>query len=167
MNVKLTVLLVTLIITSCNSNEHNFRDELSKENLVKRELESLKIKIMIPKECTTLENNDNILIDCNPKGRAIKQFSISKIQSTLQEDQYDALFSFENGATVQYYMFEGGGGSGGTEYQLEGVFKIEDKTLLITSSDQKEFGKGEPEFCLKYLSTVEIIKRLPAKDKMN
>ena len=167
MNVRLTVLLVTLIIASCNSNEHSFRDELSKENLVKRELEALKIKVMIPKECTILENNNNTLIDCNAKGRVIKQFSISKIQSTLQEDQYEALFSFENGATLQYYTFEGGGGSGGTEYQLEGVFKIGGKTLLITSSDQKEFGKGEPEFCLKYLSTVEIIKRLPAKDKMN
>ena len=158
MNVKLTVLLVILIIASCNSNENSFKDELSKENLVQREFEGLKIRIMIPEECTVLENNDNILINFNSKGRTIKQFSISKIQATFQEDKYKASFSFENGATLQYYTFEEGGGSGGIEYGLEGVFKTEDKTLFITSSDQKEFGKGEPGFCLKYLSTVEIIK---------
>ena len=159
MKSKLIALLLVLIFSSCNHEQRGFKQELSQENLEKIESEVLNISVMIPKECAVNESKNKISFNLNPKGRTIKQFSISKLPSVVHNNNYKYTFSFENEATLSYHTFIKGAGSGGTEYELEGVLKIKNKSFLVHSIDQEEFTKGNPNFCLKYLSTIEILKK--------
>lgn len=167
MNAKLVISILALIFWSCNSSKNDFNEQLSKENLFTFKSKELNISLMVPKKSVLNEMNNRVLIDLNHNGRLIKQVSIKKAMSTIRIDKYPNAFTFGNSATLNYFLSKKNGGSGGTEYGLEGVFKIEDKTFFITSYDQKEFGKGEPEFCLKYLSTIKILKTFDSKDQIN
>lgn len=156
MNTKLILPILAFVFLSCQQNISDFKQELSEEHLVQLELKTLKISLMIPKENNVFDHDSVILIDLNPNERNIKQFSISQLKSTIPMDKYKESLIFENGVVLNYYTSETVEGSGGSEYELEGIFKFENGQYKITSIDQKELGKGNPEFCLKYLSTIEV-----------
>ncbi len=156
-----------MIIAGCNSKGNNFRHELSEERLIKLEFEKLKISVKVPEEHLLFEDSNCITIHLNSQGRRAKEFSITKSSPDIQKNKYKESFYFDNGAIMYYYTFAEVGGSGGVEYYLEGIFEFEKERFLITSIEQREFGKGRPEFCMRYLSTVEKLKPLPLKDKMN
>ena len=72
---------------------------------------------------------------------------------------YNKTFHFKNKAVLKYTTFTGDTpGSGGNEYRLKGKLTYKDQTFLIEAVDQKDLGKGDPEFCLKYLSTLRYIE---------
>ena len=152
---KPVVLFFLLLCTSCTWQTNDFLEQLSKENLTKIELKTLNIRLMLPKEHFVSEINRKISINLNPKGRAVKQFSINKSKSTIDSVKFKESFIFENGAKLEYNTFITEGGSGGTEFCLSGIFQFEDKTYQITSSIQEDIKEQcGPEFCLRYLSTV-------------
>ena len=148
-----TILLV-LILVHCDSG-NNFNSELSKENLIELELKQLNISIQVPRGHSISEFDDFTVIYSNLRGR---QFSISKVKSNIQKNRYKKSFRFDKGATLKYSTFVKKGGNGGPEYELEGIFEFKNGQLLITSTDQREYGKGTPEFCMKYLSTIKKLK---------
>ncbi len=158
MKVKLIVLFAITLLLSCNSNKKDFKQVLLLENLFELESKTLNIKLMIPQKHHIFKNEDRLTIDLNPNGRAIRQFGIAKFQSNIKKEKYTESYTFENGFTLSYYTFSEAGGSGGTEYRMEGILESQEEVFKIVSIDQKELGKGEPEYCLKYLSTIKRIK---------
>jgi len=138
-----------LICLGCAKKKTDFEQELSIEHLVRSELQTLKISLDIPQKHTVFKNNDSIVIDLNPDERTIRQFSVAKLPPTIQKDKYKESVYFKNGATLNYYNYKATGGSGGIEYVLEGILKFEEELFLISVTDQKEYGKGNPEFYLK------------------
>lgn len=158
MKAKLVILLLVLMCSSCIDKKTDFTQELSKEHLIRLELETLNISLKVPTEHTVFENNDKTVIDVNPKGRAIRQFSLTKLPPNIQKGNYKESCYFTNGAILNYTTFKEEGGNGGTEYKLEGILTFEKELFLISATDQKELGKGFPEFCLQYISTIQRLK---------
>ncbi|GAA4279237.1 hypothetical protein [Aquimarina mytili] len=154
MKIKAALLICMFLFLNCDSNKHNFDKELRKENLVKLELKELKISILVPQESSFDESNNEVLINLNPKGRSVKLFSIKKATAP-KNNKYNTSFTFDSGATLNYFIFEENGGNGGIEYKLNGNLEYEDRIFKITSTYQEELGRGYPEFCLKYLSTIK------------
>jgi hypothetical protein len=155
MKIKSISILLFLLLISCDSKKNNFDKEIHKENVVKLEFQNLRIRIKIPRKHQLIEDNKSVTINLNPQGRNAKQFSIVRLSSNIQKSKYTKSFKFNSGAAINYDTFSKNGGSGGTEYILKGILEFEKNQFLITSIEQNEFKKGEPEFCLKYLSTIE------------
>ena len=157
MKTNLGVLLLTFIFLACGIDKNSFKEQLSKENLIKKELKTLNISLMIPQEHTIFEVSNGVIINLNPQERNTKQMSIEKVKPGVQKDKFTKSYTYNNGAILHYFTLEKEGGSGGTEYELKGIFEFEDEEFLVTSTTQNELGKGKPEFCLKYLSTIETL----------
>lgn len=157
--------LFALIFWSCNSNEKNFSKELSGENLIRLELTNLDISIKVSQTHSIIELDDKFKINLNPDGRTLKQFSLSKSKPVVEKGKYLETILFDNGMILKYNVFEENEnvGSGGIEYELEGILEFRKDLYLITATDQKEFEKGKPEFCFKYLSTIERLNRFENK----
>jgi len=152
---KILPLFFLLLVIACGQKKTKFKQQLSSENLVRLDMKSLSISVLVPKEHAVFENKGKISINLNPNGKAVKQFSIETLKSTIANVEFKESLVFENGTKLKYKTFNEEGGSGGTEYHLEGVFEIADKTFQIVSSIQDD-GKeqGNAEFCMRYLSTV-------------
>lgn len=155
---KAIVTLFALMFLACNSKPKNFSQELDSENLIKLELVNLNISIRVPHTYNIAEHDNKVIINLNPEGRTVKQFSIVKSKPVVQKGNYTETFLFDNGAILNYHLFEKAGGSGGIEYKLEGILEFEKELYLIMVTDQKELTEGNPEFCLKYLSTIKSLK---------
>lgn len=154
-----------MILISCNSQKTKNYQELGEEKLIELKLKTLGIRIKVPLRHSVLESDDFTTIDLNPLGRNIVQFRITILDSNYQESKYSESIRFKNGGILNYYTFVADGpvGSGGAEYRLEGVLEYGNRKFLITATDQSEFSKGCPEYCIKYLSTIEELKHLPKK----
>jgi len=158
MKVKLIIFFPIILLLSCNSNEKNYKQALLLENLFELELKTLNIKLMIPQKHHIFKIEDSFTIDLNPNGRTIRQFSIAKLQSNNKKEKYTESCTFKNGFILNYNTFNKTGGSGGNEYILEGFLESQGDLFRIVSTDQKELDTGEPEYCLKYLSTIKRMK---------
>jgi len=55
---------------------------------------------------------------------------------------------------LYYYTYSEAGGSGGPEYQLAGILRYKEQQFQILAIEQKEYGKGNPEFCFALLATL-------------
>ncbi len=163
MKAILIVHLFPLIFWSCNSKEKNFRQELNGENLIKLELINLNISMKVSQTHSIVKLGDKSIINLNPDRRTVKQFSIAKSRPVVEKGKYVKIFLFDNGTILKYYVFEEDGGSGGIEYKLEGILEYGKELYLITATDQKELEEGDPEFCLKYLSTIKSLKQFANK----
>lgn len=150
----LILILSLIFLLGCGAKQ-DFSQEINDENLISVDLNNLNINIRLPQIHSLQQFGDKAIINLNPNKRAIKQFSIEKSTSIEKRDKYQESFQFRNGAILKYYKFEEGGGSGGIEYELEGILKLKNEQFLITASHQTELVKGDPEFCLKYLSTID------------
>ena len=151
-------LLYLFVFWSCNTKEQRFRKELNNENLVQLELSNLNISIAVPRTHRISEMDNEYSFNLNPHGRGVKWFSISDSKSSVPKEKYKKSFSFNNGAILNYDIFVAGGGSGGNEHELQGVLEFNGKTFQIGSSIQTDSARGEIDFCLKYLSTIQSLK---------
>jgi hypothetical protein len=63
-----------------------------------------------------------------------------------------------NGARLSYRIDDDtGGGSGGAIAELNGVLEIGAIEMVVTCTDQSEWG-GDPEWCLPTLASIELVK---------
>ena len=152
----LSFLLLCIIgFEGCNTRHDD--KALQKEQLTEVVIKAMGIRIQVPEKNIVRAYPDRVVVDINPEGRSVRQFSIATSMAVLKT--YDKPFHFNNKAVLKYTTFTGDTpGSGGNEYRLEGKLTCKNQTFLIKAIDQKEFGKGDPEFCLKYLSTIRSIE---------
>lgn len=167
MNNILFLPIIALILISCASKGNNSQQDLSEEELVKVELKRLNFSIKVPQrnkinEISSENFIDLTIIELNPERRYVKQISIGKLSSNIEETEGGFLktYSFENGATLNYETSIEHGGSGGAEHTLTGILEFDGEHFLIGASDQEELGYADPTFCLKYLSTIERLDQL-------
>ena len=122
------------------------------------ELYSLGISIEVPENSEAKPVDDGVHFDLNPDGRTIRRFSLRKANHVELTASFPKSKKLKNGGYISYDLYQSEeAGSGGTEYELTGVFELEDKTFLIQSIDQQEFSSGKPEHCFKYLATAKVL----------
>ena len=148
--------LLLCIVGFAGCNTRNDDKVLQKEQLTEVVIKAMGIRIQVPEKNIVRAYPDRVVVDINPEGRSVRQFSIATSMIVLKT--YNKTFHFKNKAVLKYTTFAGDTpGSGGNEYRLKGKLTYKDQTFLIEAVDQKEFGKGDPEFCLKYLSTLVLL----------
>ncbi len=145
-----------LLLLYCFSLEPlSFEVALQKEQLATLEASPHQFTLKVPINHAFYSTKDRITIDLNPNGRRIKQLVISKKKARKDSVSYEDKYRFKNGGILRYSLSTKEGGSAGPEYVLNGQLLFSDVIYLIEASEQKEWGKGDPEFCLKYLSTLK------------
>lgn len=148
--------LLLFIVGFSGCNTRNDDKELRDEQLTEVVIKAMGIRIQVHEKHIVRAYPDRVVVDINPEGRSVRQFSIATSMAVLKT--YHKTFHFKNKAVLKYTTFTGDTpGSGGNEYRLKGKLTCKDQTFLIESVDQKEFGEGNPEFCLKYLSTLILL----------
>ncbi|WP_024768520.1 hypothetical protein [Aquimarina macrocephali] len=131
-----------------------------KEKLVKLELQELNIRIWVPKEHSLFKGENYVNVILNPDKRYNKGFTIKKMNLDIPKKQYSKYAELENGISIFYETFvaDNPGSSGGKEYDLKGFFEFRNEMFLVTSSELKEYGEANAEFCLVYISSIEELK---------
>lgn len=148
--------LLFLLLLYCFSLEPlSFELALQKEKLVTLDATPHNIMLRVPLKHALYSTKDQITIDLNPHGRRIKQFVISEKKELDNSISYEDKYLFKNGGIFHYSKSTKEGGSAGPEYVLEGQLLFSESVYIIEATEQKEWGKGDPEFCLKYLSTLK------------
>ncbi len=154
------VLTMISVLLGCKSKESDFDFKSNTEKLVRLELEELNIRIWVPKKHALVKKENYINVILDPNKRYHKGFTIEKINSDIQKKQYPKYTELENRIRIFYKtsIADNPGSSGGKQYDLKGFFEFRNETFLVTSSQLKEYGEVNDEFCFKYLSSIEELK---------
>ena len=105
-----------------------------------------------------LTGRDKIYIDLT-KGKRLERWLILQTAPHGPGANYDKTMILTNGGHLEYRTEDNtGGGSGGPVAELRGRMEVGSLILAVTCTDQDE-GSREPDWCLPYLSGLEIVER--------
>jgi hypothetical protein len=147
----ITVVLGFLLADGAEAQEAADPSELRRWDFM---LDGVRYRILLPQRATRMSGSDRFSVSLS--SRLMRQLHLWPAPDSGART-YANVQELSDGIVVRYNIDRDvGGGSGGTEGQLEGVLQIGASTLAVTCLDQDEFRAPRPEWCLQFLRELRI-----------